>query len=250
MDDNQTENDPKSENNNENDKKIDKQEYDDNENENELIEQKPVTWVDRFYSAFVESLSTVDLITDSLVLIQLYKSNHLWWTTLMVLMIVTPYLVSFSVLGTLFQKKLAHSKVLTISGLDINNNNININNNNGKKSCKGVFLRVVCLLLMTPLSLLYFILIDILFMVYITFASLIFFIIRKDISHYIDQFTFEKVLSMNRMQIIGYRRKAKFSFFCLFELLLFSSSLSYFMVCLFVVCFVLVCFVYRCCCCH
>ena len=157
-------------------KKSDEEEND----ESEIIEEeegKALTWVERLYSTFVESLSTVDLVTDMLVLIQLYNGEHIWWTSLMVLMIISPYLVSFSVLGTLFQKKLKRTLLST--------NNI-------------VF-KFICLILMTPVSLGYFIFIDICFMVFVIISAVILVLFRKDISRTLDRFSFEKILSLNRM---------------------------------------------------
>ena len=53
----------------------------------------------------VESLSCADIITDILILIQLITDGHLWWTTFSILFIISPYLVSYTAIGTMLQNK-------------------------------------------------------------------------------------------------------------------------------------------------
>eukprot|EP01083_Nonionella_stella_P242634 846184_1 len=64
------------------------------------------------------------------------------------------------------------------------------------------------ILLMTPLSVLYFFIVDVVFMVYVLVSAFLYFITcsRVNITDFIDDYVFQKLLGMNRMQVIGYRR--------------------------------------------
>lgn len=170
---------------------------DEKENEDEAT---PATWVEILYSTVVESLSTADLITDYLVLEQFVEGGHQWWASWMVVMIAAPYLVSFSVLGTLFEQRV--SKFL----IQFKSKELS------KWSIKWILFTLICFILMTPLSIIYFIIIDVFFMIYVLFSTFLFLItfkcscIKIDITDYADDLVFKKLLGMNRMQIIGYRR--------------------------------------------
>ena len=63
------------------------------------------------YTIFVESLSMADLITDGVVLYQLIRSNHQWWSAFMLLTILSPYVVSYSALVMLCRHLLTKMKI-------------------------------------------------------------------------------------------------------------------------------------------
>eukprot|EP01083_Nonionella_stella_P295544 1004441_1 len=154
------------------------------------------SWVELIYSTFVESLSMADFITDFLVLKQLFEGGHQWWSSWMVLMMLSSYLVSFSVVGTLFVNAVStfvQKRQLT---------------KQSKCSCQYVLFVLMAMLLMTPLSVLYFFIVDVVFMIYILISALLYFLTCSyvDITDFIDDYVFQKVLGMNRMQVIGYRR--------------------------------------------
>ena len=177
------------------------------ENEDSLENKEPTSWIEMVYATVVESLSSADLITDSLIVIQLANDknhNHQWWISLMILMMISPYLVSYSVLGSLFKARMTRF----IRRIKLNERNNNSNNSISIYKCKWILFSVVCLILMTPLSLLYFVVIDIIFMIYVLLSTLIYFFScsKINISDSIDDLIFKKFLGMNRMQIIGYRR--------------------------------------------
>ena len=164
--------------------------------EDELQRKKPVTWLEMVYALIVESLSTLDFITDYFVLIQLYN-GHPWWTSWMLLLMISPYLVSYSVLGTIFQKRI-------MSLFELEEKNVNTMHS----KCKSIGMGFMCLCLMTPLSLIYFVVIDVFFMIYVLFSTLLYFIScgNIDIKDVVDDLVFQKLLRMDRMGIIGYRR--------------------------------------------
>merc|ERR1712176_351541 len=68
--------------------------------------------------------------------------------------------------------------------------------------------KAMVLMIMTPLCIFYFVIIDIVFMVYVVFATIIFFLscTKWNISDAMDDWVFKKIFGLNRMQIIGYRR--------------------------------------------
>ena len=59
------------------------------------------------YTFFVEALSIADLYTDALVLFQLMAAGQQWWSSLMLLAILAPYIVSYSALGALLEVKVS-----------------------------------------------------------------------------------------------------------------------------------------------
>ena len=72
---------------------------------------------------------------------------------------------------------------------------------------------------MTPVSMIYFFVIDIIFMVYVLASTILYFIscTKIDIKDVVDDLVFKNLLGMNRMQIIGL-----YLFVCLFFLLFFG----------------------------
>eukprot|EP01084_Bolivina_argentea_P040443 74752_1 len=103
----------------------------------------------------------------------------------MALLVLSPYLVSYCSLSSLLLQKLVHFR---------------------NKSLLSFFV----LLLMTPLSVLYLVSIDIIFMIYSLSSTFIFMICgcrtKYDIKDWLDEYVFNKLLKMNRTEIIGYRR--------------------------------------------
>merc|ERR1712130_986241 len=69
---------------------------------------------------------------------------------------------------------------------------------------------------MTPLSVLYLVVIDLLFMIYSLSSTLMFILplSRYDIRELLDVYVFDKLLGMNRTEIIGYRRLRTLSQLC------------------------------------
>eukprot|EP01083_Nonionella_stella_P142207 439554_1 len=164
----------------------------------ETIEEEETasSWVELIYSTFVESLSMADFITDFLVLKQLFEGGHQWWSSWMVLMMLSSYLVSFSVVGTLF-----------VNAVSAFVQDRQLNKQSGC-TCRYVLFVLMAILLMTPLNVLYFFIVDCVFMVYVLVSAMIYFVTcsHVDITDWIDDYVFQKLLGMNRMQIIGYRR--------------------------------------------
>eukprot|EP01084_Bolivina_argentea_P138311 243531_1 len=146
--------------------------------------KKKINWIELLYGLTVEYLSSLDLITDAIVLVELYRAKHVVWTTLMVFATICPYLVSYSVLITLFQKKSSNKNVSSFI-----------------RFLFGIFF-------MTPVCIIYFILIDVSFMFYVILSTIFFFIScgHIDIKDFIDDYIFKKVFALSRMQVIGYRR--------------------------------------------
>ena len=68
-------------------------------------EEEPLSWFEWIYIFSVESLSTADLITDIFILIILIREGHQWWTTFSLIFMISPYLVSYTAMGTMMQKK-------------------------------------------------------------------------------------------------------------------------------------------------
>eukprot|EP01084_Bolivina_argentea_P218823 371260_1 len=160
-----------------------------------------IDWIELTYATVVETFSALDLATDFLILLQLYYSSNIWWSTWMVIFLISPYLVSHGSLVVILQKKLSF--------------------NNTEKSCYSFFILFCEFLLMTPLSLLYLFIIDLIFMtfsllstVWLLSVIVLFAIICKDvhdaskydIRDWVDKIVFENWLNMNRSEIVGYRR--------------------------------------------
>ena len=176
--------------------------------------KEDTNWIERTYAFVVESLSTADLITDIIIVQQLYCDATLlngrfcssvtsntsamdgsestdpalqWFTIATITFMMAPYLVSYSVLGSV--------------GLYI------IRDRRQKKKRNNTLFNIACLTMMTPVNFVYFILIDLFFMAYviITFIAYIFTCCssKKDLKHWIDDNIFKTIFHMNRMQITG-----------------------------------------------
>ena len=164
----------------------------------------PITWFEKLYSAVVESISTADFVTDCLVLKSFITNNHQWWSTWMILSMISPYLVSYSIFGSLFNQKFSiYSEKIKFKAQT-------------KQKCNLLLFGLFAIVLLTPLSLLYFVLIDCFFMLYVAISSIILVLscTTVDIKHWVDDFIFQKILSMNRMEILGYRRLRTLSQVC------------------------------------
>eukprot|EP01084_Bolivina_argentea_P002010 3706_1 len=144
--------------------------------------QKHINWVDVVYSTTVEVFSTFDLITDIIIFYQLYQSKNTWWTSLMLLFLLSPYLVSYGALASILQRIIHHNQTKCLSFLVV--------------------------LFATPFSLVYLFAIDIVFMLYAIGATLwfLFTCTKHDIRNKIDEKVFHQWFKMNTTQIVGYRR--------------------------------------------
>ena len=87
---------------------------DDNEMKNEASqvqiveeEKKPLSWIEWIYILSVESLSCADLITDFIILDQLINDSpiHTWFVTFSVIFMISPYLVSYTAMGSILERK-------------------------------------------------------------------------------------------------------------------------------------------------
>ena len=136
-------------------------------------EKQPLTWIEWIYIFSVESLSCADIITDMFILSQLLV-KHLWWSIFSIIFIIAPYLVSYTAMGTILQKKSS----------------------------------VMAVIAMTPLCILYFLVLDIVFMIYAIISSLIFLLTlsKVNIGDWMEIQFFRKWLGISRMELVGYRR--------------------------------------------
>ena len=184
--------------------------------DNKILERERdvvgVFWIERFYAFVVEILSTADLITDLIIVQQLYRDatdssekyatdSRLQWLTIgTIVFMIAPYLVSYSVLGSVGLYFIQNRETMqTMLSADSNGNKCN-------KFENGLY-NIAFLTMMTPLNVIYFMLIDLFFMIY-TIITFITFIVtgcdpEYDLKHWIDDNVFKAVLRMNRMQIIG-----------------------------------------------
>ena len=139
-------------------------------------EKEPLSWFEWVYIFGVESLSCADIITDIFILIQLVNDTHLWWSTFGILFTISPYLVSYTAMSTVLHKKIK-SHLLSV-------------------------------LTMTPLCILYFLLLDVIFLIYALISSLIFLITatRVNIGSWMEDRFFRRFLGISRMELVGYRR--------------------------------------------
>ena len=143
-------------------------------------EKDPITWFEWVYVFGVESLSCADLITDGVILSE-FANGHMWWTTFSILFMISPYLVSYTAMGTLLQRKF-ESNILSVVA-------------------------------MTPLCTIYFLLLDVIFIIYAIIHSLVFLVScsRANIGNWMEDKLFHKYLRVGRMELIGYRRLRTFS---------------------------------------
>ena len=155
--------------------------------------------IEIIYSFIVESLSTADLVTDILVIIALINKPNpeTWWITFMLLFMMSPYLVSHSIMCSLIDSRRDSLKL-----------DLNTDRGGCGTKCGYRMINTLSLFIMTPMSIVWFTLVDVTFMIYLIVANLMFFTScgRVDISDKMDDLLFRKCLGMSRMQIIGYRR--------------------------------------------
>ena len=171
-------------------------------------DQRSKNIIERSYSFAVETLSILDLVTDIIILEQLYNGHTLetrWLTVITSCLLLAPYLVSYSVLGWLIQFRLS-------SFLE------NLHNRKKRdvrklKVCKYSFewdliaMNIICFFLMTPLNIIYFFSIDSFFIIYIICSNLgALCNCSQKIENLIDEYVFQKFFQMNRVQVVGYRR--------------------------------------------
>eukprot|EP01084_Bolivina_argentea_P080713 146175_1 len=167
-----------------------------------IKEEESIDFIELAYATTVETFSALDLITDVVILKQLYESGNQWWCSWMCFLLISPYLVSHGAIVVILQKKLSF-------------------NNDNKSCCSSIFISFVESLLMTPMALLYLCLIDIIFMIFSLITTIWFFFViiivkiscknlqkasQYDIREWIDKKVFEEWLNMNRTEIMGYRR--------------------------------------------
>ena len=122
-----------------------------------------------------------------------YHTNNPNWATSMALLLLAPYLVSYCCLSTLLSQKVTLFQ---------------------DSSLFSIFV----VMLMTPLSVLYLVLIDLMFIAYSLSSTLIFMVCgcrpKYDIKDLLDEYLFNKILGMNRTEVIGYRRLRTLSQLC------------------------------------
>eukprot|EP01084_Bolivina_argentea_P159454 277709_1 len=122
-----------------------------------IKENKPLDWIEIMYSTIVEIFSALDLYTDIIILFQLYKSNNQWWTIWMTCLCISPYLVSHGSLVETIKKK--------------------INFVDQEQSCCSGFVSFTESLLMTPVSIFYLLMIDVIFMLFSLISTAWFFVV-------------------------------------------------------------------------
>ena len=119
----------------------------------------------------------------------------------MVLFTLAPYFVSYAVLGTLFQDRV--SNIIAKLGA-------NADNDKSKKecNCRWISFLIMCLLLSTPVSIIYFWIIDVVFMVYVLFSSVLFFVTccKVNVKDWFGDHLFQ-YFGMNRMQVVCSNKK-------------------------------------------
>ena len=160
---------------------------------------EPDDFVEVMYATVVASLSLVDLATDVVVMRELYQAGHAWWSMWMQLMLVAPYLVSHGSLVVLLKKAMAQKKEDLKQFCDVN-------------SWASQFF---ILLSITPISLLYLFLMDIVFTIFSIVATLCFVSLfvcfccnaakaqKFNVRNWVDKHLFEAYLGMSRTEIIG-----------------------------------------------
>ncbi|ETO24197.1 hypothetical protein RFI_12963, partial [Reticulomyxa filosa] len=124
-------------------------------------------WIDVVHLTFVELLSLFDFITDILVFLLFVKLRNPIWAGIMILSIISPYLVAYTAFGSLIQYSQLHSnesqdheRTNVEEGL-LRLDKIYDHRNNFRQAIRTIF----AIGLLTPFSILYFVLIDIVFMI-------------------------------------------------------------------------------------
>eukprot|EP01083_Nonionella_stella_P267987 905612_1 len=157
-----------------------------------------INWIELLYSTIVETCSALDLYSDVVILIALYKSYNHWWSTNMLILLCAPYLVSYGSLVVLLRKKIGDKNLSFCS------------------SFAGY-------LLITPISLIYLFVIDIVFMLFTLISTLWFLLVFAFLSigngcnvpsnlkeydgrDWIERKVFTQWLQMNYTEMVSYRR--------------------------------------------
>eukprot|EP01084_Bolivina_argentea_P309595 535552_1 len=161
---------------------------------------EPSIWIEILYSTLVEIFSTADLYTDLLIMRDLYLTGQQWWTSWMIFLVLAPYLVSYSALTSLIDKTM-FEYILQSKSEQANQTQCSIK---CRRRCK----KTLILFVMTPFCILYLVIIDLAFMMYVLLSTFLLLITfgRKDIRHLIDDYVFKKIFGMNKTEIVGYRR--------------------------------------------
>ena len=211
---------------------------DNNNNNNNRDNNRSTQWIERIYSFGVESLSACDLYTDYLILRELYKDKHQWWSSFTILTMIAPYLVCYAVLGSIFHQyisDLTSNKAIEPVKVEKGRQK-SISKLKSKLKWLGTHLiSFFYLLWMSPVSIIYFILIDAFFIFYIlcnstlliclyVISALSYSICRCSVGRCIryveekmDKITnavFLTLFKMNKAQTIGYRRMRTLSQVC------------------------------------
>ena len=177
-------------------------------------EKAAASWIEVVYIFTVESLSIADIATDVIILAQLFVDNKPWWTAATIAFMISPYLVSYTALGSIFldRQKKSHS----------NSNNKcskctiflkSHSNSNNKctyiRSKCTIFLNVFfTIITITPVCLIYFIILDLVFMFYAIITTFLYVVTcsKIDIKDWFEKDVFQPFLKISRMELIGYRR--------------------------------------------
>ena len=186
----------------------------DNDNDDDTGIQRTLTkfgqkantghWIERIYSFMVESLSSADLITDCIILQSLYTEKIQWLTIVTVLLMLAPYLVSYAVLDRLAFEVLQRRELNKV-GKGGKNQRKSIS---AKKKIKKWLFNIGAFTMMTPLNLIYFILLDVFFQIHILLSGIIFMItcFKYDITDLVDDYVFQGIFQMDLMNVLGYGR--------------------------------------------
>eukprot|EP01084_Bolivina_argentea_P157332 274182_1 len=139
--------------------------------------------MEKIFSFLVEALSTADYITDILVVQQLIQNKESWWISFMLLFMMCPYLISHSTMASLI-----------------------LGSTNGAN--RSFLTNIFVWILITPLALVWFAIFDCIFMIHVLISTfiLLFSCGKCDASSLMDTIFFKKLLGMNKMEIISFRR--------------------------------------------
>ena len=108
----------------------------------DVTSESAVDWLSRVSMVILEFLAGADFVSDILILrLLIIGAQHPFWTAITIISIIGPYLISYSALGALFQRK----KTLFTS---------------------STAKQIISYLYVTPFSFVYLVLIDVLFIVF------------------------------------------------------------------------------------
>eukprot|EP01083_Nonionella_stella_P271752 921105_1 len=153
--------------------------------------------IETMYSFFVETVSMSDLVTDIMVVVQFAKVEQIWPTSFMTLLMILPYLASYSIMCSFIVDQRLES--------------IKLPNSSRQRCCNcKLFVNGFALILMTPAAIGWLISVDVLFLLYVVLSTIVLTMtcVRTDISRsdYVEHLLFKQLLGMSRMEVIGYRR--------------------------------------------